>query len=61
MQPRVLLQVLATLYPQYLSDLIKKSKRDRFAVNEEDPGNEAIAISAEWEQQLKEFPQFARK
>ena len=41
--------VLATLYPQYLKDLILKSKKDRFAINEEDPGNEAIAISAEWE------------
>ena len=38
-----------------------KSKRDRFAVDEEDARNQAIVISEEWEQQLKEFPQFASK
>ena len=53
--------VLATLYPQYLQDLIKKSKLDRFSVEGEGSKNEAIVISSEWEQQLKEFPQFARK
>ena len=53
--------VLATLHPEYLRDLILKSKRDRFAVNNEEQAGEAILISAEWEQQLKEFPQFARK
>ena len=53
--------VLATLYPQYLKDLILKSKSDRFAVNEGDTKNEAIILSPDWERQLKEFPQFASK
>ena len=48
--------VLATLHPEYLKDLILKSKRDRFAVNDEQQAGEAILISPEWEQQLKEFP-----
>lgn len=53
--------VLASLHPTYCDDLVKKSKKDRFGKLEGVEKGEAIAITADWEQQLKEFPQFTRK
>ena len=53
--------ILATLYPTYLRDMLRKSKSDRFALNDEEQQKEAILIDPEWEAQLKEFPQFCRK
>ena len=53
--------ILSTLYPTYWRDMLRKSKSDRFALNDEDQKKEAILINPEWEAQLKEFPQFCRK
>jgi hypothetical protein len=53
--------ILATLHPEYTRELLRKSKSDRFALNDEEQQKEAILIDPEWEAQLKEFPQFCRK
>ena len=53
--------VLATLHPDYTDKLLKKCKQDRYGAEMESAKKEAIVMSAEWEQQLKEFPQFTSK
>ena len=53
--------VMATLHPKYTDELVKKSKKDRFGKEVEVEQGEAIAITPDWEAQLKEFPQFTSK
>ena len=53
--------VLATLHPKYIDHLIRQCKEARFAVNDDEQKQEAIELTEEWANELKMFPQFARK
>ena len=53
--------ILATLHPDYTSQLLMKSKKDRFAGEGDDAKQEMIEIDDTWAEELKAFPQFARK
>ena len=52
--------VLSTLHPDYTRQLLLKSKKDRFAGEEEEDVQEQIEIAEEWADALKAFPQFSR-
>ena len=53
--------ILNTMYPDYTNELILNSKKLRFDGQEEQDLQERIDIDEGWEEELKQFPQFARK
>ena len=53
--------ILNTLHPEYTHELILNSKKVRYTPEDEDAIKQTIEIDPEWEQELKAFPQFARK
>ena len=52
--------ILNTLHPEYTQRLIRKSKSCRFSLDAEHVQKEAILIDPQWEEELREFPQFSR-
>ena len=53
--------VLATKHPEYTKQLILHSRKQRFDCADEEAEKERIDIDEDWEQELKEFPQFTRE
>ena len=53
--------ILNTLYPDYVSELITNSKSIRYAAESEAQKVNTIAMTPEWERELREYPNYASK
>ena len=53
--------ILATIHPEYTDKLLKKCKEVRYGADGEAQKSELIEMDPMWQDQLKEFPQFASK
>ena len=48
------------MHPEYCAKLIRDCKDKRFCVNDEEQQQEAIEMTQEWAEELKQFKQFSR-